>query len=111
MVYGFVALAIISLIGVYVYKLRRRLKDEEIQFKNYEESLEKKRNMPSTKDMFCSLYCEEDMNRSFQTCPKCKKTWATDDEETRKYYCNTAWKMCKSCAMKDRECAACGKKI
>ncbi len=63
------------------------------------------------KNIFCSKRCEKKLNRSFKKCPKCKNIWVSQTDETLKYYCNTAWVMCESCAKDSKSCVSCGKNV
>ena len=61
--------------------------------------------------LFCSRSCEDNRNRSFKACPQCAKIWDSTDNETERYYCNTAWVMCSTCSINNSSCATCGKSL
>jgi hypothetical protein len=60
---------------------------------------------------FCSETCSNELNRSFKSCPECGKSWESEKPESRIFYCNTAWEMCKNCSFNSKRCVVCAKAV
>ncbi len=57
---------------------------------------------------YCSARCRATpLVRSFSACPHCGCSWNGQAEGTERHYRNNAWRLCDSCARRERRCVVC----
>ena len=67
-------------------------------------------SMPYEEPTFCSEKCRKtEMNRSVTECTVCGNRWG--DRAGGPHYCNSAWKVCKTCANSKSLCVVCGMRL
>lgn len=75
--------------------------------------LESKDAMPQPiYQLHCSDACrEKPIVRSVRICPECNRKWDTQADAEHSRYCNGAWTLCRTCAVKQQRCVICGSSI